>query len=66
MALGLLHGLVNCQHNVEAGTVLAYACPDVIDDLAWSVRDKLVKANLDLAEDLLEDLPADSGLESGA
>jgi hypothetical protein len=66
MALGLLHGLVNCQHNVEAGTVLAYAGPDVTDDLAWSVRDKLVKANLDLPEDFLEDLPADSGLTSEA
>lgn len=66
MALGLLRGLVNCQHNVEAGTVLAYAGPDVTDDLAWSVRDKLAKANLDLPEDLLEDLPADSDLESEA
>lgn len=66
MALGLLRGLVNCQHNVEAGTVLAYAGPDVTGDLAWSVRDKLVEANLDLPEDLPEDLSADSGLESEA
>jgi hypothetical protein len=38
----------------------------VTDDLAWSVRDKLVKANLDLPEDLLENLPADSDLEPEA
>jgi hypothetical protein len=38
----------------------------VTDDLAWSVRDKLVKANLDLPEDLLENLPADSDFEPEA
>ncbi|MDA8070669.1 MAG: hypothetical protein M0Z82_03505 [Actinomycetota bacterium] len=70
MALGLLRGLANCQHDVEAGTVLAYAGPDVTDDLAWCVRDELAKAHLDLPEDLpedlLEDLPASSDVEPEA
>jgi hypothetical protein len=60
MALGLLCGLARCQHNVKDGTVLAYACPDVTDDLAWSVRDTLAKAGVDLPDDLLEDLSLDS------
>ena len=32
------------------------------DFVAWSVRDKLVKANLDLTEELLEEVPADLDL----
>ena len=70
MALGLLRGLANCQHDVEAGTVLAYAGPDVTDDLAWCVRDELAEAHLDLPEDLpedlLEDVSAGSDLEPEA
>ena len=59
MALGLLRGLANCQDNVEDGTVLAYAGPDVTDDLAWSVRDTLAKAGVDLPDDMLEDMSTD-------
>jgi hypothetical protein len=59
MALGLLRGLARCQHNVEDGTVLAYAGPDVTDDLAWYVRDALAKAGVELPDDMLEDLPHD-------
>lgn len=61
MALGLLRGLANCRDGVEDGTVLAYAGPDVTDDLAWSVRDALGKAGLNLPDDVLEDLSLDSG-----
>lgn len=61
MALGLLRGLANCHEGVEDGTVLAYAGPDVTDDLAWSVRDALSKAGLNLPDDFLEDLSPDSG-----
>ena len=52
--------LANCQQNVEDGTVLAYAGPDVTDDLAWSVRDTLAKAGVDLPDVMLEDLSPDS------
>lgn len=61
IALGLLHGLANCREGIEDGTVLAYAGPDVTDDLAWSVRDALSKAGLNLPDDVLEDLSPDSG-----
>jgi hypothetical protein len=54
MAIGLLRGLANCQRNVEDGTVLAYAGPDITDDLAWSVHDTLAKTGLDLPDDVLE------------
>jgi hypothetical protein len=33
----------------------------VTDDLAWSVRDALSKAGLNLPDDFLEDLSPDSG-----
>ena len=33
------------------------------DFLAWSVRDKLVQANLDLTKELFEDVPTDLDLE---
>lgn len=55
VAIGLLRGLANCQGNVEDGTVLAYAGPDVTDSLTWSVRDTVAKAGLDLPDDVLED-----------
>ena len=32
------------------------------DFVAWSVRDKLVQANLDLTEELLADVPANLDL----
>ncbi|MGH9292285.1 MAG: hypothetical protein ACRDZ6_05850 [Acidimicrobiales bacterium] len=60
LALGLLRGLANCREDVEDGTVLAYAGPDVTDDLAWSVRDALSKAGLDLPDEVLEDLSPNS------
>jgi len=60
MAIGLLRGLAHCQHSVEDGTVLAYAGRDVTNDLAWSVRDTLAKAGVDLPDDILEDLSPDS------
>ncbi|MGH9043603.1 MAG: hypothetical protein ACRDVP_01980, partial [Acidimicrobiales bacterium] len=58
--LGLLRGLANCREDVEEGTVLAYAGPDVTDDLAWTVRDALSKAGLDLPDEVLEDLSSNS------
>lgn len=60
IALGLLLGLTNCRDDVDDGTVLAYAGPDVTDDLAWSVRDTLTKAGLNLPDEVLEDLSPDS------
>ena len=33
------------------------------DFVAWSVRDKLVQANLDLTKELFEDVPTDLDLE---
>ena len=51
IALGLLRGLADCRDGVEEGTVLAYAGPDVTDDLAWSVRHRLAKAGLHLPDD---------------
>lgn len=54
LALGLLRGLANCRDDVEDGTVLAYAGPDVTDDLAWSVRDTLTKVDLNLPDEALE------------
>ena len=60
LALGLLRGLANCHEDVDDGTVLAYAGPDVTDDLAWSVRDTLTKAGIDLPDEVLEDLSPDS------
>lgn len=59
IALGLLRGLANCREGIEGGTVLACAGPDVTNDLAWSVRDTLAKADLDLPDDILEDLSPD-------
>lgn len=61
MALGLLRGLANCREGVEDGTVLAYAGPDMTEDLAWSVRDALGKTGLNLPDDVIEDLSPDSG-----
>jgi hypothetical protein len=57
MAIGLLRGLANCRDDIPDGTVLAYAGPDVTDDLAWSVRDTV--ANLNLTDEMLENLPHD-------
>jgi hypothetical protein len=59
MAIGLLRGLANCRDDIPDGTVLAYAGPDVTDDLAWSVRDTVAKADLNLTDEMLEDLPHD-------
>jgi hypothetical protein len=51
IGLGLLRGISRCRDVVEMGTVLAYAGPDVVDDLAQSVE---------LATDKLKvPLPAD-------
>jgi hypothetical protein len=59
-ALGLLRGLANCRDGVEDGTVLAYAGPDVTDDLAWSVRDTVAKSHVDLPDEVLDDLSPNS------
>ena len=59
MSLGLLRSLANCQDNVEDGPGLAYAGPDVTDDLAWSVRDALAKAGVNLPDDMLEEMSTD-------
>ncbi len=60
LALGLLRGLANRRKGVEDGTVLAYAGPNVTDNLAWSVRDALGKADLDLLDEVRKDLSPDS------
>ncbi len=59
IAIGLLRGLANCGEGVAEGTVLAYAGPDVTDDLAWTVRDALAKADLDLPDDILREMSTD-------
>ncbi|MHB8244081.1 MAG: hypothetical protein ACYDGN_01835 [Acidimicrobiales bacterium] len=51
IGLGLLRGISRCRDAVEMGTVLAYAGPDVVDDLAQAVE--LVMANVNVR------LPAD-------
>jgi hypothetical protein len=51
MGLGLLRGLSRCRDDVEMGTVLAYAGPDMVDDLARSVELALAKANIRLPAD---------------
>jgi len=60
IAIGLLRGLAHCQHNVEDGTMLAYAGPDVTDDLVWSVRDALAETGVDLPDEMLEEISPDS------
>lgn len=57
LALGLLQGLASCREGVEAGTVLAYAGPDVTDDLAWSVRRAVVEWKISLPAGSLDGLP---------
>jgi hypothetical protein len=49
IGLGLLRGLAGCRTAVEDGTVLAYAGPDVTDELAWSVCDALTKAKVSVS-----------------
>ncbi len=51
IGLGLLTGLSRCRQAVEMGAVLAYAGPDMIEDLVQSVE--LVMATVDVR------LPAD-------
>jgi hypothetical protein len=46
---------------VEEGTVLAYAGPDVTDDLAWSVFDALSKATVSLPDGAPDSLPTEWG-----
>ena len=58
IGLGLLRGLATCRTRVEEGTLLAYAGPEVTDELAWSVFNALAKAGLTLPDDALEDLPS--------
>jgi len=57
IGLGLLRGLTRCRTGLEDGTVLAYAGPDVTDDLAWSVFDALTKAKVSLPDDAPHGLP---------
>ena len=65
IGLGLLLGLARCRTAVEDGTVLAYAGPDVTDDLAWSVFDALTKAEVSLPDDAPDRLPSDWGRSLG-
>jgi hypothetical protein len=51
MGLGLLSGLSRCRDDVEMGTVLAYAGPDMIDELVRSVELVMTKANVRLPAD---------------
>lgn len=48
IGLGLLSGLSRCRDGVEMGTVLAYAGPDTIDELARSVQRVMATANVRL------------------
>ncbi len=57
IGLGLLWGLANCRTAVVGGTVLAYAGPDVTDELAWSVGAALAKVGVSLPEDAFDNLP---------
>jgi hypothetical protein len=61
IGLGLLRGLAGCRTTVEDGTVLAYAGPDVTDDLAWSVFDALAKARVSLPDVAPDCLPTEWG-----
>ena len=61
IGLGLLRGLARCRCPVEYGTVLAYADPDVTDDLAWSVFHALTEARVNLPDDALDRLPIEWG-----
>jgi hypothetical protein len=61
IGLGLLRGLARCRTAVEDGTVLAYAGPDVTDDLAWSVHDALTKAKVSLPDGAPDSLPTEWG-----
>jgi hypothetical protein len=61
IGLGLLRGLAECRTAVEDGTVLAYAGPDVTDDLAWSVSDALTKTKVSLPDDAPDSLPMEWG-----
>jgi hypothetical protein len=65
IGLGLLRGLAECRTAVEDGTVLAYAGPDVTDDLAWSVFDALAKAKVSLPDDASASLPIEWGRSLG-
>ena len=51
IGLGLLWGVLRCRDAVEVGTVLAYAGPDMIDDLAASIEQVMAKANVRLPAD---------------
>jgi hypothetical protein len=51
VGVGLLMGISRCRHAVEMGTVLAYAGPDVVDDLAQSVEVAMAKVNVRLPAD---------------
>jgi hypothetical protein len=44
---------------VDDGTVLAFAGPDVTDDLAWSVYDSLTKAKVSLPDGAPDGLPTE-------
>lgn len=61
IGLGLLRGLARCRTAVEDGTVLAYAGPDVTDDLAWSVYDALTRAKVSLPDGASDSLPTEWG-----
>jgi hypothetical protein len=51
IGLGLLKGLSRCRDAVEIGTVLAYAGPDIIDDLTQEVELAMAKVNVCLPAD---------------
>jgi hypothetical protein len=51
IGLGLLGGISRCRDAVEIGTVLAYAGPDVVDDLAKSVELAMAKLKARLPAD---------------
>jgi hypothetical protein len=66
IGLGLLLGLAACRTAVADGTVLAYAGPDVTDDMAWSVYDALTKAKVSVPDDAPDRLPTDWGRSLGS
>lgn len=49
--------MANCESDVEDGSVLAYAGPDALGELAWSVCKTLKDAGVNLPDDAFEGLP---------
>lgn len=58
IGLGLLQGLANCESNVEDGSLLEYAGPDIPSELGLSVSKTLAESGIRLSDNDLKVLPA--------